>query len=84
MVVALLCWLGAAYAAYRFAWSLLAPDRCLDAGGSFDHAAWACSRVTAYPYEPVASYLVPGFCMFAGALALALVARAYAPRRGRS
>ncbi len=36
-----------------FTWDWLAPDVCLDSGGSFDYRAWQCTNVASQPYVDV-------------------------------
>ena len=35
-----------------FAWELVAADRCLDAGGSFDYACGECDMLASHPFVP--------------------------------
>lgn len=51
----------------------LMPDRCLDAGGSFDYSMWQCSLLENMPYKDVAFYRVPGFAFAFGSI-LVLIA----------
>ena len=58
-----------------FAWDWLAPDVCLDSGGSFDYQAWQCTNVASQPYVDVpftARVSTWGLLLGAG-LSLALV-----------
>ena len=79
-LIVLVVWIVAAYFLARFADAYIAPDACLDAGGSFDYAAWLCSHETNHSFISVGISHVPGFWPLAASLLLALGSSAYVLR----
>lgn len=80
-LLVLISWSAAVYAAFAFVGTYLAPDSCLDAGGSFNYAAWECSRESNHQYLAVAITQVPGFWIMAASVSAALLISAYVLRR---
>ena len=77
-------WIAAGWSFLHFLAVWLAPNGCLDIGGSFDYGAWQCSDVT-HPYRDVPSYRLSAFwvsaCFVGAAAALTLVRRRMGQRR---
>jgi hypothetical protein len=67
-----LLWLAFAFAAWSFLGNYLAPDACLDSGGSFDYSAWSCSHSDNKTYTNVPAFWVPGFWLAASSFVIAV------------
>ena len=67
-------WAFAAYATFRYVGFVLAPDACLDQGGSFDYDTWSCGS-GAHAFRDVPFHRMPGFLLMAFATTAALVTR---------
>jgi len=68
-----LLWFAFAVAAWAFVGKYLAPDACLDFGGSFDYSAWSCSNIENKPYIAVQVFRVPGFWLASSSFVVALI-----------
>jgi hypothetical protein len=64
-------WLITAVSAGYFLAQWLAPDGCLDSGGSFDYETWQCSSAVSHPYVEARFYQFVSFWVFLGAVSLA-------------
>jgi len=60
-MILVLVWLAFAVVAWSFVGSYLAPDACLDQGGSFNYSSWACSHSENSAFVSVPIFKVPGF-----------------------
>ncbi len=72
-LVVVIAWLAAVYFAIEFAGACLAPDACLDTGGSFDYVHWTCAYEVSHPYVPVGFDQIPGFWAMSASAAAAVV-----------
>ena len=62
-------WILVFIAVLCFLQSWLAPDACLDSGGSFDYIQWQCSFTNNHPYIEVyiyqfTSFWISAICIF--------------------
>lgn len=71
-------WTAAAWSILHFLGVWLAPDGCLDSGGSFDYDTWQCSDNT-HQYREVPAYRLTAFwvmfCFIGAATALSMIRR---------
>lgn len=73
------CWSGALFASWHFLGVWLAPDACLDHGGSFNYELWKCSG-DINTFIDVAAYEMPSFWFAASCFVVALLVHVYARR----
>jgi hypothetical protein len=62
----------------------VAPDHCLDLGGSFDYVMWRCSHAEDYPYIDVPVYHLVSFWVFGASVIIALAAFVWLRPRGNA
>ena len=82
-VTACAAWSVALFSLWYFLRVWLAPDGCLDAGGSFDYAKWECNDHV-NTFIKVSVFELPAFWLFVGCLVGAIyVQRKSAPHRAQ-
>ena len=71
-------------ALWFFIRQLCAPDACLDLGGSFNYAQWACSHTEDHSYVDTPFYFLGSFWVFACCSAVSALAWLCYRRRGNA
>ena len=69
-----LIFLPSLIALWHFLGQLLAPDSCLDHGGSFNYSSWECSFTENFPYVATPFFSLSSFWLFVGCAITSLLA----------